>query len=93
MSKKGQGQHQGASAHRGADSTPRETHQLGGDGEHVAEVQHAHADHAHAVTGKTAVDEIAKHRQAHFGMSPTAAKSGKLLKRGKPGKTSKHAKQ
>ena len=93
MSKKGNGQHQAAAARRGAASTHREAHPLGGDGEHVAEVQHALADHAHAAPGKPAGDEVAQHRAAHFGMNPAPARARKLSQATKPVKTSKHAKQ
>ena len=57
MSKKASGQHQGASAQRGAASTHREAHPLGGDGGHVAEVNHAHIDNAHAGGNRTDGDE------------------------------------
>jgi hypothetical protein len=93
MSKKGNARHQGAADNRGASTTHREAHPLGGDGEHVSDVSHANVDHAHAGHDRKDGDEIAKHRDAHFGMSPAPLKSVKLSPPTKPVKTSKHARQ
>lgn len=93
MTRKGHINRERAAEHHGPESTHREANQLGGDGDHVAEMSHANLDHSHAGAGTTEGDEIAKHRTAHFGMSPAPAKSAKASKPTKPIRTGKHAKQ